>query len=157
MTAVMGVALTACSTSDTEAGAYLTAEERTEQMVGCLADVGYEVEVTWNNAIRWPNLPSQQLSQFHEAEQKCYKLHLAGLSPMSAEQRKQLYSLEIKNKQCLEQQGYLISSPPSLETYLDSFDTENRWMPVRELDQSAFSAEEYEALLTECPPPSWYM
>ncbi len=71
--------------------------------------------------------------------------------PPTEEQLEAHYQELLELKVCLEDEGYAIKDPPSLDVFVDSWDT-GPWHPYESIpDSIAFS--EWNRLNVECPQP----
>jgi hypothetical protein len=107
-------------------------------------------------------LEQSQEAAFRAADQKCtgQSLKKYPVAVLDAAGETRLYNAELKNFQCIEKQGLSLAAPPSLQVYLQSYDS-NRWSAAGELTPTAFpqlfkdGQERYQKILTTCRPPLW--
>jgi len=70
--------------------------------------------------------------------------------PQAREQWAAYYERDLERAACLEGEGYEVSQPPSLDAYIDA---RGAWDPYEEVGDRVDSGEEWDRLLTVCPPP----
>ncbi len=144
-----------------EHGAYLAdaLAERNRLVVECLAEHGIAATATDDGGIEIPTLPGQDATPIFELQEGCRDdLVAAGrISPPSEPTREYFegsYAYNLSLKTCLEAEGFEISEPPSVETYIDSylnFTGEGSWAPYNDISPGMLSQAEWEDLNRICP------
>lgn len=64
------------------------------------------------------------------------------------------YAYDLTLKECLEEEGFDIAEPPSLETYIDSYLNpagEPAWSPYEDISPSAIGTVRWDELNEICP------
>jgi hypothetical protein len=121
----------------------------------CMRGSGFAVTVDESVPTFLPdgNLPDDQIGAWDEAFDKCRKgLGPPPVEPLDPDQLPKLYQAAVAAKECLEGLGYAISDPPSLEAWVESYETAGGpWLPHKDLPR--LSEEEWLRVNSECPQP----
>jgi len=97
------------------------------------------------------DLPADQVDAYNEQYWQCQRsLGCPPSEPFDYSRLPELYEATVATKACLESLGYTISDPPSMEAWIESYDT-GPWLPHSELPP--MSEEEWEKVNSECPQP----
>lgn len=127
---------------------------RAEFLLSCLEEAGFKSELQWDNGVRSQFPPEQQRAYQDtftrcntEAEKKFPLLQFDEAAVRAA------YQAELKNRDCLVDAGYSMPAAPSVQEFIDTFDS-SRWEAYAALP-SSLSETEYRSALTKCWPPSW--
>ncbi|MFT4052289.1 MAG: hypothetical protein QM677_08585 [Microbacterium sp.] len=79
-------------------------------------------------------------------------------SSMSQAQLEALYEQEVAEHECILALGLESDAPPSLQTYIDTYQTENQYYGMLPgLDSLSSDQASYAKAALACPPPTWYM
>jgi hypothetical protein len=105
--------------------------ETTRLLVRCVNDQGFAVTLDPDGGIGYASVPAEQ-NQLADAVYYACKagLRLESPGPMSVEQLEEAYAYMVALAGCLEDQGYSVSDPPSLDAYIDS---QGYWNPYSDL------------------------
>lgn len=131
-----------------------------ETFVACLQERGWDAKRDGSGMPVVDNVPEGQANLQAQDADECGDSSgwntMGQRSTMSDAQLGALYDQEVEEQQCVAALGYDTETPPSRQTYIDTYGTENQyygWRPGLEgLDQAAFN----KAVLA-CPPPTWFM
>ncbi len=131
-----------------------------EEFVACLQNRGWDAKRDETGMPAVDNIPDEQADLQAQDADECGEGSgwntMGQKSTMNNEQLTALYDQEVEEQQCVAALGYETETPPSQQTYIDTYATENQyygWVPgLNGLDQAAFN----KAVLA-CPPPTWYM
>ncbi len=129
-----------------------------DAMVRCLGDAGWEVTRSIYGGVDGPrNLAPAQSTAFQTAYGGCGQTTgwTTGLADFSESQREELYVQELAEQQCLSDLGYPSDEPPSKQSYLDTFASADQCYAILVLNN--LSQGPYEAAITACPPPTWFL
>jgi hypothetical protein len=116
---------------------------------------GHDVHITWNYAVETTPIPREQADAYQQASEECSERTGAGQRVFTENDHREIYALELEQQACLRAHGVETSEPPSIQTFLDDFDTAKRWNAMSEVDPGTMPRDEYETLFTECPSPMW--
>jgi len=130
-----------------------------EEVVSCLDDAGYPGFVIENGGVRSPSdISEDQFGPMQEAVVACQKQAGFYLDGIPAEELPRLYDLELVEQDCLRDLGYDSPPPPSVQTFIDEYGTEDAWEAFGAvfygLPDSEQTEELYNSLQRECPRPS---
>lgn len=119
----------------------------------CMREAGFVVTVDESVPTFKPaeELPADQAAVWDEAVVKCREM--LGHPPavqFDPSRLPALYEATVAAKACLESLGFTISDPPSLEAWIESYDT-GPWLPHSEL--SPMSEAEWKRVISQCPQP----
>ena len=135
-------------------------------LIRCIADAGFEAEETWNGGVMNKNTPPEQLDVFSAAVNSCAETLGLATFALTDAQLAELYEQELVERDCLIAEGFGVDDPPSLHTYIDTWNTEARWTAWDSSDAAIptgfdpdrdTSLELQQALAQRCPPPSWWL
>lgn len=124
----------------------------------CLRGQGFPAEETFDGGIEFGSVPQEQLDARRAAEYRChaqYPIHPRYYLPLSEEQIRLTYDYRVEVlAPCLHEQGFDPGEPPTWETFLATFDTQDEWFPysVVEPDAGTVSWEEINELCPQSPP-----
>jgi hypothetical protein len=113
----------------------------------CVRDRGFPVSLTQDGpGLSYELVPPEQAQLEYAVEVACKAgLNLQAYQPVSVEQLEEAYAYEVALAGCLEDQGYSVSDPPSLDSFIDS---QGYWSPYSDLPDSALMNQ---ALNRVCP------
>jgi len=98
----------------------------------CVRDRGFPVSLTQDGpGLSYESVPPEQNQLAYAVEVACKAgLHVRSPEPVSVEQLEKGYAYEVALAACLEDQGYSVSDPPSLDSFIDS---QGYWNPYFDL------------------------
>lgn len=144
-----------------EHGEYLATalNELTQAIVSCLADHGIAATATEDGGVEVDTAPGEDPTPIFELQQECERdLVAAGRIPPPSQPTREYfegaYAYNLTLKGCLEAEGFEISDPPSLETYIDSYmnpASEGAWAPYNDISLSGVGSARWEELNRICP------
>ncbi len=123
----------------------------------CLREQGFEARERFAGVVEFGEVPPDREVALLEARYRClvqYPVHPRYLQPFDERQIRVLYDYNVNVlKPCLEAAGHDPGEPPSWETFLATYDTDDQWVPydgVRTRDRA-----EWEEINKRCPqiPP----
>lgn len=133
-----------------------TAVERANSLAKCINEAGFSVVVTWQNAVELSEpLPISQKSDYNTVVDSCLQSTRANIFEYDEQDQRNLYALELEQRSCLLEQSQPVSDPPSEQTYLDAFNTKDRWFAMSAFLQTNPPRDVYEQVLMTCKSPSW--
>ena len=102
-----------------------------------------------------------QEGPLHEAMDRCAESSGVNAwnnwSAWSEDQIRELYRQEVAEHECLIGIGADSPEPPSVQTYIDTFDTADQYFAVMPaMLNPEGSGHSLESLVSMCPPPTWY-
>ena len=162
--AIIAIALSACTTvTDPLELEYqnldlndLAANAR--EVVDCVRDAtGYEVTAGSDGSVGYTSeqVPLEQAEIVDTAIPDCFeKLGFVSSGPLSVEQLKRLYRLQVIAKECLANEGFSTSDTPSEQVFIDTWNTPNLWAPWAEMGRYELTVQEFQDLLGTCPDPA---
>jgi hypothetical protein len=119
----------------------LRGDEIEALVIQCLLDQGFPVVAIDGGGISYENVPPEQNHNAELAFDACMAgLDLPPPEPPSAEFIEDLYTRLVDVEACLEDLGYEIEDPPSLQAFIDSYET-GPWHPYLSLPLDAPHAE----------------
>lgn len=132
-----------------------TPVEWVNEFADCMRKSGFAVTVDESVPTFLPadDLPDDQIGAWDEAFDKCREdLGPPPVEPLDPEQLPKLYEATLAAKVCLEDLGFAISEPPSLQAWIESYDSPSGpWLPHRDLPQ--LPEEEWLRVNSACPQP----
>jgi hypothetical protein len=131
-------------------------------MASCVTEQGFVATVRRDGGVQFPSVAEEQGPALEAAIDLCgalYPVDTRFTEPLGREQLEFLYGWFVdESVPCLENQGFAGFSPPSLETFIEEFDTEDTWAPYRDIEQQLMVMSETELfdLQEICPqsPPA---
>ncbi|QWT23144.1 hypothetical protein KPL76_10345 [Subtercola sp. PAMC28395] len=123
----------------------------------CLTEHGWQVTVTDDGAIEASSatIPAEQYELYVKDTWQCNQVVTAEF-PVDARQKNLLYEAELAERTCLQNHGYTVGEPPTLQTFLDEYDT-HPWSAVAGSDLATLSQNmpesEWAAINRQCPQP----
>lgn len=107
-------------------------------------------------AFSGPEMSAELSEQWRAAAEECAAETGWGIEEYNEKQLAELYALEVDQYQCLVELGYEPDEPPSLQTYIDSWNSRTNppYQPFASVI-GALAPEEQEEVLNACPPPRW--
>lgn len=130
-------------------------EERPQVLVACVGDEGFPADAEGNRTF-----PSEQLEAFNLALYTCearYPLDERFLQPLTEGQTREIHAYLMESAvPCLAELGYELPEPPSIETFVGTFNTADAYTLSSVLMDQGISGLTAENILSECPefPPS---
>lgn len=106
-------------------------------VVDCLTEAGFPSELMPDGSVK--SVHGDHYDDYIQAGQVCDKTFgpLPSAVPPGAEELSRFYDLQIESYECLIERGHQPKAPPSRETYIELFPTDNAWdayLPSREGD-----------------------
>lgn len=166
--AVVVAVLSACSGAQGEdavktsapppvADSSLPASPVADRLVECMTEDGWEVSRSWSGGIDSVSIPQEQLSAYNRSLEACSASSgWSGLAEISQEQKRELYDQEVANHRCLVDLGVESADPPTLETYMATYQTAEQYYSFLP-GFDALGQAEMERAVAACPPPTWFM
>jgi hypothetical protein len=134
----------------------VTLSEQPPLVVACLEEQGFDAETSPDGqGVRITSV-SEQMAAVHLAQYVCdakYPVTPRELQPLDDAQRRTTYTyLTTTLTRCLRDHGYEVAAPPSLETFLATYDT----APWNPWDTVMVPAKRFDEVMRACPenPPS---
>lgn len=122
-----------------------------DDMIRCMAGFGWQGKETLGASLDFGNVPAEQSTQFTKDEDACVKQTGWGdLAALTDAQRKVMYQREVAEYHCLVMIGLTPPTPPTEQTYLDTFHSANQYYAGANLNLAP-------AQVKSCPPPTWFM
>lgn len=135
-------------------------QESAQKVVDCLTDAGFPgYTATWDGGVVSPEITPEQADLHREARTKCANEvggPLASHPPMDVAQLTKLYNLEVQAYGCLTDLGYSLSSPPSLQKYLDDQGTAEVWGAWKQMTSQLTGESDFRKASRKCPDPMWF-
>lgn len=137
---------------------FIHPDEWTVVLAQCLTDHGWPVTTTPDGGIKYPNVGNAQQSEMQADDELCGRMFPVDpkyRQPLTVEQLTFLYDWFVNESiPCLEAEGYTNFDPPSLDVFIDTYDTEG-WSPYRDLNTDQLGPGAWYALQEACPqgPP----
>jgi len=120
--------------------------EMARLLVECVNDQGFAVTLDPDGGIGYASVPAEQNQLAFSVDLACEAgLHLPPPQPLSPEQLEKMYAYMVALAGCVEDQGYSVGDPPSLDTFIDS---QGYWNPYFDLPDSALMNLD---LIRACP------
>jgi hypothetical protein len=123
----------------------------------CVTARGWDVTLTDDGAIDASSdtIPAEQYDRYIDDTWACNR-EVGARFPVDDRQRHLLYAAELRENDCLEAEGYAVAAAPSLQVFLDQYDTAP-WSAmasssVAELSET-MPESEWQALNRACPQP----
>jgi hypothetical protein len=132
-----------------------SAPARAQDLADCMGSAGFDVYLTYNNGVATTPIPKAQKSAYRAAMAECSESTHVDDRVFTSKDIHAIYALELAQRECLQRKGFAVTDPPSLQSYVDSFDTADRWFAMSDIDPATMDREAYEELFTECPSPWW--
>lgn len=128
-------------------------EEWAPTMRGCLDSEGFTVTETPDGGIVYPEIPEAQAASLELARYVCALKHPVDprySGELTEYQQQYLYEYFVYDLvPCLRSEGQDISTPPGLQRFLETWNTEDAWSPYGEVN--AGSDSDWYALNETCP------
>jgi hypothetical protein len=140
---------------------YVTMEEHFGLVADCVNEQGFAADLGADGGIRFGEVPKAQGTALNVAVYVCqasYPLEDKYTLPPTEDQLRRLYEYQANDSvACLTALGYTVSPPPSLQEFLDTFNTQDAWSPFAEALATATEEESIEANAA-CPqqPDDWW-
>lgn len=124
----------------------------------CLTDKGWDVTLTWDGGIEVSSetIPEAQLSLYDADSDECWSVIDGRVASMQDDEIAGVYLDELATRECLIEQGFEVESPPSEQTFIETF-RGSRWSAYggAELPFGAITEERWRDLNAACPQPAW--
>ncbi len=141
---------------------YVNSEEWGEVYADCVRSMGFQAQVMRDGSVLFGDVPGDQQGALKEAGDRCdamYPTHPRYEEPHDDEQMAILYDYLVRDLTgCLRGEGYEVTEPPSLETFIAQHRNprdfvDGPWSPYRDL--RAPTTEEWYRINETCPqsPP----
>ncbi len=123
----------------------------------CITARGWQVTLTDDGAIQASSdtIPKEQY-QLYLADTWACNAQVSAQFPVDDNQKHLLYAAELAERTCLQQHGYTVGEPPSLQQFLDEYDS-TPWSAMASSDLATLSQTmsdaDWRAINTECPQP----
>lgn len=134
---------------------WIGAHERGPSAEGCLADAGFTVKSNADGQ-GWSlesQIGAEQASSFHMAVYVCTAQYFVDpdlMQELTSDQLRVLYEYYVGYSiPCLEALGYPRPEPPSLETFLGTFD-QDPWLPIEHVGIDLSGGDEVERVIEAC-------
>lgn len=146
---------------DVEFERYISPDEYAAVMVPCLTEQGIPAHPLPDGGVGYGDIPPDQALQQREALYRCmvrFPTNPLFNQPLNNDQLRRLYDYLVGDlTTCLEDQGYSVPPPPSVETFIDSYYAPGAdvWSPYPIDDPRLDQEEEWYRLNQVCPqsPP----
>lgn len=159
VTGCAGSEISAAPTADTRASTSpaLSQSPVADALYRCLIARGWQVTLTDDGAVQASSdtIPKEQYQLYLSDTWACNS-QVAAQFPVDDNQKHLLYAAELAERTCLQQHGYQVDDPPSLQQFLDDYDSKP-WsaMASSELATLAqtMSDADWKAINQSCPQP----
>lgn len=129
----------------------------TDRVVRCMQEAGWTVRRSLYGGIESEEMSQDQQSAWQAAHEKCAEsTGWNATNELNESQRKELYRQEVATHECLTTLGIESNPPPSEQTYLDTFQTQEWYFAFQPGFDQLDTGKLNQAILT-CPPPTWFM
>lgn len=129
----------------------------TDALFRCITDRGWKVGLTADGAIEASSetIPAEQYDLYVKDTWEC-NAAVSARFPVDDNQKNLLYAAELVERTCLQRHGYTVDDPPSLQSFLDTYDTRPRsdaaTSDLGTLSQTMSEAD-WIAINRACPQP----
>ncbi|RFA15090.1 hypothetical protein B7R22_07090 [Subtercola boreus] len=154
-------ALSACSGDpghpETTTEAPLSQSPVADALYRCITESGWEVTLTDDGGIDASSdtIPAEQYDRYLADTWACNQT-VSARFPVDDRQKRLLYDAELRERDCLAAQGYAVADAPSLQAFLDGYESEP-WSAMASsgvADRSqTMSDAEWQAINHACPQP----
>lgn len=126
----------------------------------CLSEHGFSVEPNPQGGINWGEIPPEQAQAQRLAAAQCearYPIDPRFNMQLPLRRAENQYAFLVETQMpCVERAGYVVSAPPSKQTWLEQYyTTGSAWDPfVEAAEQSGPGTEGLDSLYQACPPTS---
>jgi hypothetical protein len=123
----------------------------------CITARGWQVTLTDDGAIQASSdtIPKEQYQLYLTDTWAC-NAQVSAQFPVDDNQKHLLYAAELAERTCLQQHGYTVDDPPSLQQFLDEYDSAP-WSAMASSELATLSQTmsdaDWRAINTECPQP----
>lgn len=122
-----------------------------------MADAGWQVTRSWQGGIESGEIPQEQAEAYNEVLAVCSESSgWSRLGDVTGGQKRELYEQELANHQCLIDLGIESAEPPTIETYLATYQTVEQYYSFLPGFDS-LDPESMQEAVAQCPPPTWFM
>ncbi|GAA0994425.1 hypothetical protein GCM10009563_11440 [Subtercola frigoramans] len=138
-------------------GLTLSGSPVVDALYHCLTEHGWQVVLTDDGAIEASSatIPAEQYDLYVKDTWQC-NLVVTAEFPVDDRQKNLLYEAELAERTCLQNHGYTVAEPPTLQTFLSEYDT-HPWSAVATSDlatlSQTMSESDWAAINRECPQP----
>lgn len=121
----------------------------------CLKDRGWEVTIEWDGGVIADSrtIPIEQKPLYEQDTKECFEEMDARLV-LDDSEKERLYNAELATRDCLIELGHEIPGPPTLQTYLDTYE-DRPWTAWSYVDLRNMVESDYRQLNEACPQPQW--
>ena len=142
---------------------WVTLEDSVAAQVECLNEAGFPAESLGGSGIGFDSIPDEQKAlggPLHAAMWTCqaqYSVDPRTQVPFTKDQYRILHSyLDTTMRSCLKERGYEFGEAPSLESFIEGYESGHPWVPWEQLALANVPQDEYAQLEQDCPqsPPS---
>ncbi len=121
----------------------------------CLRDLGWDVTIDPDGGVLADSrtIPIEQKPLLDEDTAKCFA-EIDAVKVIDDVEKERLYNAELLTRQCLIERGHEIPPAPTLQTYIDTYDT-TLWAAWSYLDLRNMDENAYRQLSESCPQPQW--
>lgn len=142
---------------------WVSPEEVAATQVDCLDDAGFPAELIGDGGIGFDKIPDEQKElggPLHLALWTCeaeYSVDPRSQLPLNDDQYRTLLTyLDTTYRDCLRSGGVEISEAPSLEVFVQGYESGDPWVPWSEVSLADLGQAAYAELQVDCPqsPPS---
>ncbi|MFE6967128.1 hypothetical protein ACFVAJ_18590 [Agromyces sp. NPDC057679] len=131
-------------------------DNRSEVMVGCLTELGWEgLVVGWDGGVDVSDIPAEQMEKFNEDNVTCADAY--PVIPLTDQEIRDLYAAEVENSECLVARGHQMPEPPTEQTFVDTYGTPKQWFAMIGAGPDTMDEEVYKETFIACPPPAWQL
>jgi len=124
----------------------------------CITDKGWSVTQSWDGGIEVSSedIPAAQVDLYRADSDACWAQIDNRIASMSTTEISDVYELELATKDCLEAHGYEVGSPPSEQSFVDTF-FGDRWSAYADSDVLSAMNDDaaWRKVNEECPQPAW--
>jgi hypothetical protein len=123
----------------------------------CITARGWQVTLTDDGAIQASSdtIPKEQYQLYLTDTWAC-NAQVSAQFPVDDNQKHLLYAAELAERTCLQQHGYTVDEPPSLQQFLDEYDSAP-WSAMASSELATLSQTmsdaDWRTINTECPQP----
>ncbi|RFA21067.1 hypothetical protein B7R25_06650 [Subtercola boreus] len=159
--ALVPPAVTACGTGSAHpeptVESALSQSPVADALYRCITDRGWTVTLTSDGGIDASSdtIPKEQYDRYLADTWACNS-EVSARFPVDDRQKHLLYGAELAERDCLEAHGYAVDEAPSLQTFLDGYES-RAWSAMASSDVARLSQtmaeSEWEAINRSCPQP----
>ncbi len=125
------------------------------RMADCLNSYGVATEVIDGGAGISTDQGALSQEQLADIVEECEELvdidSLTEYEPLTVDELREIYAWQLTVADCLEEQGYKISEPTSVETFIDAYPSGEAWFPYNDIPPERLTQAEWDNLNEICP------